>query len=224
MQKTITVLSPGLLFGIVASLLLHGSLLGVKAIQHPAEAQFDRGVVSVELTLIPSIASVAATKPVPAESATPVEPAIEPPPPVLTAIEPEIVQQTAPPEGTPPEPVQEIPEPSMQESVNAIDQDGSLEEDKGSFSPAQTQSQYSPIYPRMSRQRGEEGVVILTVEVSSTGQGSNVKIVQSSGHTRLDKAAIKALSNAQFAPAIRFGQPHTSTLTQTFNFKLTNDY
>ena len=219
MQKRFPALSPGLWFGIAASLLLHGSLLGVKAFHHPAEVQFDSGIVSVELTLIPSIASSTAPKPVPVAP----EPTIENPEPVPAISEPESVLPESVAEPIPPEPVQKTPEPAMQESVNGVDQDGSPEENKGAFLQAQTQSHCSPVYPRMSRHRGEEGVVVLAVDVSASGQGSNIQIVQSSSHARLDKAAIKALEKASFAPAIRLGQPQASTLMQTFNFRLTNE-
>jgi len=217
MQKRFPALNPGLLFGIAASLLLHGSLLGMKAFQRSAEARFDSGVVSVELTLLPSIASVAEVQPVPVEPEPPqetVETIVEPPEPVPAIIEPEAIL---------PESVPEPPMPAVQESANAIEQDGSPEDDQGAYSEAQTRSQCKPVYPGMSRRRGEEGVVVLSVEVSATGQGSNIQIVQSSGHSRLDKAAIKALGNAQFMPAIQFGRPCASTLVHSFNFKLTND-
>jgi protein TonB len=221
MQKTFTTINPGLLGAILISLLLHGSLLGVKAFQRPAIAEFDSGDISVELTLVPSIASVAATKPVPVEP----EPLIEREEPIAevpvpTATEPEMIQPPAIPEPTQPEPFQEPSEPAIKESANSIDQDGSPEEDKGAFSEAQTQSRCTPIYPRISRRRGEEGIVMLSIDVSASGKGSNIQVIQSSGHTRLDKAAIKALEKADFTPAIRFGRPHASILIQTFNFRL----
>jgi len=226
MQKRFPALNPELVFGIAASLLLHGSLFGVKAFQQPAIATFDSGDISVELTLLPSIASVAAEQPAPAkpeppkEKNEPIIETLEPAPPI---IEPETVQPVEAPEDPPPEPVQEPPEPVIEECVNSVDKDGALDEDKGVFSKAKTQSQCSPLYPRISRRRGEEGIVILSIDVSTFGQGSNIQIVHSSGHSRLDKAAIKAIEKAQFSPAIRFGKPHASTLIQTFNFRLTDE-
>jgi len=219
MQKRFTALNPGLLLGIAASLLLHGSLLGVKAFQRPAEVQFDSGVVSVELTLLPSIASVATVSPDPVKPPKEtLEPVVEAPEPVPSATEPEVI-----PKPILPKPVQETPKPSLQENVNTIDQGGSPEKDKGAVTQAQPTTTCTPIYPRMSRRRGEEGIVVLSVDVNASGQGSNIQIVQSSGHARLDKAAIKALEKADFTPAIRFGQPHASTLMQSFNFRLTDD-
>jgi len=68
---------------------------------------------------------------------------------------------------------------------------------------------------------GEEGVVVVSVRVSATGKGSNIRVVRSSGHARLDKAAISALARARFSPATRLGRPVESTLVKTFNFVLT---
>lgn len=181
----------------------------MKAFQRPAEAHFDSGVVSVELTLLPSIAAVATAEPVPVK-----------PEPTAKIVEP--IDKPPAPDPVDMEPVQETPEPSMMERVNAIDQDGSPEEDKGAMTKAQPATACAPNYPRISRRRGEEGVVVLSVDVDATGQGSNIQIVQSSGYSRLDKAAVKALKKAQFTPAVRFGQPCDSTLTQTFNFQLRN--
>lgn len=211
MQKRSIVTNPGLLFGIIASLLLHGSLLGVKAFQRPAETRFDSGVVSVELTLLPSIASVATAEPSPEE-----------PPPIPVIKEPAKLQSLETPAPIQPEPMQVMPEPAEPQSVNAEEQDGSSEKDKGAVSQAQPTTACAPIYPRISRRRGEEGVVVLSVDVSASGHGSNIQIVQSSGHSRLDKAAVNALEKAQFTSAVRFGQPCDSTLTQTFNFQLRN--
>lgn len=232
MQKDVPTITPGLLGGIAASLLLHGGLLGVKAFNRPAVVEFDSGEVAVELTLVPSIASMAlpppAVEPQPVEEKpTPVEPApalIEPdlPAPIPADQETEPVAKMAEAASDTPEPAPPQPEPVVQESIDALEQDGALETDKGAVSEAQIQSKCSPVYPRISRRLGEEGVVVLSIEVSPEGIGSNIRIITSSGHSRLDQAAITAMKKARFTPAMRRGQPHTSTLTRTFNFQLTN--
>ncbi|MEN7973173.1 MAG: TonB family protein [Verrucomicrobiota bacterium] len=206
MQQRTTALNPGLLAGIVASVLLHGALLHARARHLPAEAQFDSGEISVELTLMPSIASVAAAEPVKTT---------EPQPDPIEEPVPEPIKEPAPPE-----PVQqEMPEPS----VDAVEQDGSLEEDKGVLADAVATSPCCPVYPPFSRRRGEEGVVLLALEINADGKVTHVRIEKSSNHKRLDKAAVKAAWKARFSPATRFGKPCASTLVQTFTFKLTND-
>ena len=52
-----------------------------------------------------------------------------------------------------------------------------------------------PEYPRISRERGEEGNVVLQVEMSSGGS-RDIKVIKSSGYHRLDKAAVNALEKA----------------------------
>lgn len=226
MQKRITALTPGLLTGIVLSVLLHAGLFRVNALQSkPAEVIIDSGMIAVELTLVPSIASapsviepepVVDPEPEPKEKTAPIIPL---PIPVIdepSIIQPEIKQS----EPTPPEPQiepkQEIPEPA----VESIDQDGSLEADKGAITEAQAKNTCHAAYPPLSRRRGEEGSVELSFDISKSGNISNIQIIQSSGHKRLDKAAIQAISGARFNPAEQFGKPIDSTLSQTFTFRL----
>jgi protein TonB len=250
MQKRITELNPGLLSGAVLSIILHVGLFheGLFNVlardSKPAEIILDNGTIAVELTLMPSIAS--APVPAPPEPVVESEQEIEPEPDPQKTIEPiipvpvpvvdepalvtpqELKEQT-PPEpmaepqhSTPepqPEPLEEMPEPAME----SIDQDGSLEEDKGAITEAVAQTACSASYPALSRRRGEEGSVTLSFDISASGKISNIQIIKSSGHKRLDKAAEKALSKARFTPAQQRGKPIASTLTQTFTFSLTND-
>ena len=52
----------------------------------------------------------------------------------------------------------------------------------------------APRYPYLSRSREEEGRVILQVYVNKKGRASRIETIQSSGHSRLDKAARKAVN------------------------------
>ncbi len=58
-----------------------------------------------------------------------------------------------------------------------------------------------PIYPEVSRRRGEEGVVILTVEVTVEGGPDIIIVKQTSGYPMLDASAVKAVSKWKFQPA-----------------------
>ncbi len=229
MQKILPTLNPVLLGALLFSLLLHGSLFGIKSLKCSTAIEFDSGDISVELRLAPSIASVAKTEPVPVEPEPPVEikeVVAEIPTPIPAPIEPDISPTPEPIsellEPTPPEPVPEILESDLQTDLHSVDQEGSLEKEKGVFSDAQTKTRCCPVYPWMSRRKGEEGIVTLSVEVSISGQGEHIKIIQSSGYPRLDKAAIKALSDAHFSPALLREKPQVSTLIETFNFQLKN--
>lgn len=61
----------------------------------------------------------------------------------------------------------------------------------------------APVYPILSRRRGEQGKVLLLVQVSAQGMAERVEIHESSGHTRLDSAALEAVKRWRFVPARR---------------------
>ena len=58
-----------------------------------------------------------------------------------------------------------------------------------------------PLYPQLSRQRGETGRVLLRVFVSADGRAKRVEIDKSSGFNRLDTAARNAVFGWRFVPA-----------------------
>lgn len=61
----------------------------------------------------------------------------------------------------------------------------------------------APPYPPQARRMGEEGKVILRVEVSAEGRAQNVEIKTSSGSARLDESALRTVRNWRFVPAKR---------------------
>jgi len=60
-----------------------------------------------------------------------------------------------------------------------------------------------PKYPRIARKRGYEGKVILQVLVDQNGKVKELRIVQSSGHDVLDRAAMTSVKNWQFKPGMK---------------------
>lgn len=58
-----------------------------------------------------------------------------------------------------------------------------------------------PEYPRMSKRLGEEGRVLLHVLVDPQGSPAEVALKKTSGHERLDEAAIAAVKAWRFVPA-----------------------
>ncbi len=60
-----------------------------------------------------------------------------------------------------------------------------------------------PKYPRMARQRGYQGTVILEVLIDQNGKVSDQKVFTSSGHVMLDKAALSAVKEWLFEPGKR---------------------
>jgi protein TonB len=59
-----------------------------------------------------------------------------------------------------------------------------------------------PEYPAAARRAGETGVTTVSACVDIEGKMTNVQLVRSSGSTRLDEAALKALNNNRLEPAI----------------------
>ncbi len=58
-----------------------------------------------------------------------------------------------------------------------------------------------PEYPSLSKRLGEEGRVLLRVLVNIDGQPDQVELRQSSGHARLDQAALDTVKRWRFSPA-----------------------
>ena len=80
----------------------------------------------------------------------------------------------------------------------------------------------APRYPYLSRSREEQGKVILQVYVDKKGRASRIETIQSSGHSRLDKAARKAVKNWTFMPALEDGNPTTGVVQVPISFVLKN--
>ena len=68
-----------------------------------------------------------------------------------------------------------------------------------------------PEYPAISRRNEETGTVLLEFLIEVDGKVVNSKVVQSSGHARLDEAARQALSLCNFKPGTVDGKPERST-------------
>ncbi len=78
----------------------------------------------------------------------------------------------------------------------------------------------SPEYPRRSRRRGQEGTVVLEVEILADGGVGAVRVLRGSRHEWLASAAKAAVRNARFRPATSAGRPVRSTVEIPFRFEL----
>ena len=77
-----------------------------------------------------------------------------------------------------------------------------------------------PDYPRGARQRGEEGNVVVEVEIGADGRCADARVVESSGFMELDAAALKAAKAAKFAPAQSSGRPVATVARLKLSFCL----
>ena len=78
-------------------------------------------------------------------------------------------------------------------------------------------------YPGASQDDGDEGIVTLRFIVQPDGSVSDIRIARSSGHPRLDAAAVRSLRQAKFQPATCHGKPIAVRIHQSFVFELTDD-
>jgi protein TonB len=85
---------------------------------------------------------------------------------------------------------------------------------------ADYQKNPAPAYPPAARRRGEEGRVMLRVQVSAQGAAEQVEIRTSSGSNRLDEAAAATVSHWKFIPARRGDTPVQSWVLVPIIFKL----
>lgn len=78
-----------------------------------------------------------------------------------------------------------------------------------------------PVYPRLSRLHDETGRVVVLVRISAQGKVQDASIDISSGHERLDDAALDAARRARFKPLTRNGvaMPALARLPYDFQMK-----
>jgi protein TonB len=77
-----------------------------------------------------------------------------------------------------------------------------------------------PEYPVISRRMGEEGKVVLRVFVNERGLPGEVQLRTSSGHARLDDAAVATVRQWKFVPARRGDTPVGAWVLVPISFTL----
>ena len=78
----------------------------------------------------------------------------------------------------------------------------------------------APRYPPASRRAREEGEVLVRVLIDVDGRPSEVRILRSSGHSRLDDAAIEAVRAALFRPYVADGRARAAYVRVPVEFAL----
>lgn len=79
-----------------------------------------------------------------------------------------------------------------------------------------------PAYPLMSRRLGEQGITYLRVQVGADGRTQQVTVGRSSGHERLDRAALEAVRDWRFVPAREGDKAVAGWVTVPISWKLEN--
>lgn len=215
-------------------LAMHGAVLyglsSVRVIPHPSEA------VTLFVTLIspsppqpkpstapPPQAPVQPKQARPPEPPRPVErkaPRPVEPPHYHLATEAPMVSPTEATELRPPSvPAVDAPESGASDALSSPSQATgpvSLTSDLALVCPVRK----PPPYPSVSRRLGETGKVVLRVELDETGRVTAAKVITSSGHPRLDAAALAAVKTWRCQPVQREGQAVRALALQPFEFTL----
>ena len=79
-----------------------------------------------------------------------------------------------------------------------------------------------PAYPEIARLAGVEGVVTLWVYIDAEGQLQDVQLMNSSGVSSLDEAALAAAFNTRWTSARNNGLPTGVWTTLRYNFSLSD--
>ena len=187
----------------------------------------EQGRTVVQLTLMPAVASKAA-EPVPVPLEPEIEPQEEPAEKPVIPIDEQPPVEPIPSPVAPPvqEVAQSIPDKQSvaeKTTVDSVEQDATLIAEKGVVTDIQITKGVAPVYPRISRRRGEEGTVILLIEVLANGNSGSITVLEPSGYPRLDEAACTAATKSTFIPAKQLGRNIDSTIELPFTFNLTDD-
>lgn len=75
-----------------------------------------------------------------------------------------------------------------------------------------------PAYPAIARRLGEEGAVVVTLDVRQDGEVQAIAITTTSGHARLDEAVLAAARTWRFLP--RTGERGVDRIAHRFVFRL----
>ncbi len=77
-----------------------------------------------------------------------------------------------------------------------------------------------PAYPLISKRMGEQGIVQLRVYVNADGSVAKLDLKRSSGHARLDRAAMGTVQNWRFVPARQGNQATAAWVVVPIHFTL----
>ncbi len=77
-----------------------------------------------------------------------------------------------------------------------------------------------PAYPPAAFRAGEEGTVLVRVQIDANGMPTQVDVANGSSSRELDRAAVEAVRTWRFEPAVKDGQRVASTVQVPIDFKL----
>lgn len=113
------------------------------------------------------------------------------------------------------------------EEARRAERDARAERERAVSVPADREvaplARVEPEYPPAAFRAGEEGTVLLRVDVDATGKPSNVTVVKRSGSRDLDRAAEQAVLKWTFTPAVENGKRVASSAEIPVDFRLARE-
>lgn len=218
------------------SLLVHAAALGAFGLTRTDAASIEAApadvfhvqVVAYTAEALQRVDAPDPGQPAPESVAKPVleNPALRERPRAETAVariepEPEIVHEPAPripPVSTAADVKKTVREPEQTAKAPSSDP-GAAAQVRHKFDDIRARDLVKPAYPTISRRLGHEGSVVVSFDILPSGQTANATVLATSGHPRLDKAALKAVRRSRYASMTR-GQ---SDVRVTFAFRLEDD-
>lgn len=184
-----------------------------------AAVSWIRSEAPPERTAVPMMVSFVVEQPAPEVQPPPPPP--KPPPPDRPKPKPQMVASAAPtPSPMTAPPMEELPVEPAPPSPPAPPAPAPVI--PPNFA-ADHLNNPAPRYPHLSKQRREEGTVLLKVLVNARGTADKVLIERSSGHARLDDAASEAVQKHwRFVPARQGDQAIAAWVLIPLIFNLKN--
>lgn len=182
-----------------------------------------------EPIMISLLSAPQATPQQPPPSATPMKKAEKPvkkpvKKPVRKPVAPHIkptTLPTAPPVEQPTTPATQANTPSAEPATKTSN---SKPADTPAYQPPSFNAAYlnnpAPNYPSVSRRLGEQGRVLLRVQVMEDGTAGSVELQAGSGFSRLDQAALEAVKKWRFTPAKRGEQAVSASVAVPVRFSI----
>ncbi len=81
-------------------------------------------------------------------------------------------------------------------------------------------NQVKPVYPEIARKAGLEGRVVVRVLIDKDGKPKKVQVLKSSGIESFEEAAVEAVMQSSYSPAIQNGRPVKCWMTIPIKFSL----
>lgn len=177
-----------------------------------------------------SVSLLSAPQPTPEKPISPATPIEKVEKPVKKPIAKPVTPRLKPTRSTAPSveqtstPVAETSAPSAEPETKAAPAINSKPADTQTYQSPSFNAAYlnnpAPSYPALSRRLGEEGRVLLRVQVMEDGTAGSVELQTGSGSSRLDQAALEAVKKWRFVPAKRGEQPVSASVVVPVRFSI----